>query len=192
MPPSALALRALAHPLRVHILELLSRHGPQTSSTIGKMVEQPSGVTSYHLRQLARHGYIQEVEGKGHGRERWWERVQGSVDFYSPDYVGSKFASQALQSVAIEFARQRLEALTNFLQANHQCLGPEWDSVGTIRTRTLRLSAEQTKRLTKEVDALIAQLSEEFEADQETALKHAVQLHFDAFPIVLPDDMSPD
>ena len=44
------ALKALAHPLRVRIFDLLSAHGPQTASSLASMLGETSGSTSYHLR----------------------------------------------------------------------------------------------------------------------------------------------
>jgi DNA-binding transcriptional ArsR family regulator len=66
------ALRALAHPLRSRLLGLLRLHGPATASQLGRAVGESSGSTSYHLRQLAAYGFVEEVEGEGTARERWW------------------------------------------------------------------------------------------------------------------------
>ena len=49
----ASALKALAHPLRVRILDLLAERGPQTASSLAALIGESSGVTSYHLRALA-------------------------------------------------------------------------------------------------------------------------------------------
>src|SRR3954471_15102943 len=73
------ALKALAHPLRVRLLETLSRYGAQTASNLAARLGESSGSTSYHLRQLARHGLVREVEGRGTARERWWERPPGPL-----------------------------------------------------------------------------------------------------------------
>src|SRR6188474_1094363 len=72
-------LKALAHPLRVQILDTLSIYGAFTASGLAERLGESSGATSYHLRQLERHGFVREVEGKGTGRERWWERVPGGI-----------------------------------------------------------------------------------------------------------------
>jgi DNA-binding transcriptional ArsR family regulator len=66
------AVRALAHPLRLRLLDLLRFDGPATATMLAGRVEESSGSTSYHLRQLARHGFIEEVAKRDGGRERWW------------------------------------------------------------------------------------------------------------------------
>ena len=52
------ALRALAHPLRVQIYDILSQYGPQTASSLAEKLGESSGSTSYHLRALAKHDLI--------------------------------------------------------------------------------------------------------------------------------------
>jgi len=73
------SLRALAHPLRVRMLDVLSTYGPQTASGLAERLGESSGSTSYHLRQLAQHDFIREVADRGNARERWWERVPGGI-----------------------------------------------------------------------------------------------------------------
>ncbi|WP_049578453.1 ArsR/SmtB family transcription factor [Streptomyces sp. SBT349] len=73
--PSLSGLKALAHPRRLQILERLTRHGPATSALLARGLDLNTGATSYHLRELARHGFVEETEGSGRGRERWWRAV---------------------------------------------------------------------------------------------------------------------
>src|ERR1700712_5859125 len=82
------ALKALAHPLRVEIFGVLSTYGPFTASGLAERLGESSGATSYHLRQLAKHGIIVEVEGKGSARERWWRMAPGGVTIGSPPEPG--------------------------------------------------------------------------------------------------------
>ncbi|GAB3008434.1 ArsR/SmtB family transcription factor [Saccharothrix stipae] len=65
-------LRALAHPLRQRIVRHLGQHGPATASILGQALGESSGATSYHLRMLARHAFVEEVPERARGRERWW------------------------------------------------------------------------------------------------------------------------
>src|SRR5690242_6940874 len=74
-PMDAAQLRALAHPLRLQLLELLSSDGPATASQLGRRLGESSGATSYHLRALHRAGMVEEAEQRN-ARERWWQRSQ--------------------------------------------------------------------------------------------------------------------
>ncbi|WP_369249619.1 ArsR/SmtB family transcription factor [Streptomyces sp. R41] len=76
------ALKALAQPRRQRMLQHLTVHGPATSATLARALGLNTGATSYHLRELARYGFVEEqVEGNGHGRQRWWRAVPGDRRF---------------------------------------------------------------------------------------------------------------
>ena len=66
------ALKGLAHPLRLRLLAELNARGSATASQLGAVLGESSGSTSYHLRQLHRHGFVEEDEDSGTGRERVW------------------------------------------------------------------------------------------------------------------------
>lgn len=68
------ALRALAHPLRLQLLEELAISGPLTATEIAERVGESPANCSWHLRQLAKFGYIEEAPG-GTGRQRPWRVV---------------------------------------------------------------------------------------------------------------------
>ena len=59
------ALRALAHPLRGKLLAALRIDGPATASMLARRYGESSGATSYHLRQLARYGFIEDDASRG-------------------------------------------------------------------------------------------------------------------------------
>lgn len=59
------------HPLRVALLDLLAEVGTVTSTQAAARLGHSSGLCSFHLRQLARHGLIEEAPHQG-GRARPW------------------------------------------------------------------------------------------------------------------------
>ena len=65
------ALRALAHPIRLQLLGQLRVHGQLTATQAGELIGESSASCSFHLRQLAKYGLVEEAGG-GHGRERPW------------------------------------------------------------------------------------------------------------------------
>ena len=75
-------VRALAHPLRLRMLESLS-DGPATASMLARELGESSGATSYHLRALAAAGLIVEDLDRRKGRERWWKREPQTVGLIS-------------------------------------------------------------------------------------------------------------
>ncbi len=75
-------VRALAHPLRLRMLESL-HDGPATASMLARELGESSGATSYHLRALAAAGLIVEDLDRRKGRERWWKREPSRVGLIS-------------------------------------------------------------------------------------------------------------
>jgi DNA-binding transcriptional ArsR family regulator len=73
-PPEELdpdALKAVTHPLRRRILGVLSA-GPATATKLAQALGENTGATSYHLRELARFGFVEDVPELARGKERWW------------------------------------------------------------------------------------------------------------------------
>lgn len=61
----------LAHPVRAALLELVRERGTLTSTEAARQLGHSSGLCSFHLRQLARYGYLEEAD-HGRGRVRPW------------------------------------------------------------------------------------------------------------------------
>src|ERR687887_279452 len=84
-PPEKFAdletVRALAHPRRLRIYHFLQVNGPATSARLARELGLNTGATSYHLRELADHGFVEEVPEQAHGRERWWRAVKMDLRF---------------------------------------------------------------------------------------------------------------
>jgi DNA-binding transcriptional ArsR family regulator len=75
------ALRALAHPRRLRIRQYLELNGPATSAMLARALGLNTGATSYHLRELAQHGFVEDVPERTHGRERWWRAAEVDLRF---------------------------------------------------------------------------------------------------------------
>jgi DNA-binding MarR family transcriptional regulator len=112
-------LKAFAHPLRQRMLTHLQRHGPATSADLAVRFDADRGATSYHLRQLARYGFIEEERSEG--RRKYWRFVPQDLrlprDFDDPDVT----------AVVEQIGRQWLERadrdLTGYL-TNRESYGP--------------------------------------------------------------------
>ncbi|AXK31720.1 ArsR family transcriptional regulator [Streptomyces armeniacus] len=99
------SLKALAHPLRLKILRALGTSGPATSTTLAERLGENTGTLSYHLRQLERGGFIEDVPGRTGGRERWWRAVR-NIDVRRPPQEELTDAERAIMG---ELDRMRLE-----------------------------------------------------------------------------------
>lgn len=61
------ALKALAQPRRQQILQRLTLHGPATSAILARALALNTGATSYHLRELARYGFVEDAAAEEPG-----------------------------------------------------------------------------------------------------------------------------
>lgn len=119
-------LRALAHPLRLALIEVLSVEGPQTATEAGQRLGESPASCSFHLRQLARYGFVEET-GEGRGRRRPWRMTQ----------IGTTYTGRS----ADEEESAAAELLTEMLQARwlerwrrwrrtSRSYPPPWQDVG--------------------------------------------------------------
>jgi len=176
------ALRALAHPLRVEIYDIISQYGPQTASSLAARLGESSGSTSYHLRALAKHDLIREVEGRGSGRERWWQRPAGGVTFTNPDAMKTASGRAATQLVMAEFFRRREEQLRNYVNGGVGMEGEAWQEASLVSTSTARMTAEQTQQLVDDIQRLIDAAVDAYR-DQQLEGARPVTIRADIFPL---------
>jgi predicted ArsR family transcriptional regulator len=136
---SATELRALSHPTRMALLELLEEEGPLTATQAGERLGESPANASFHLRTLARYGYVEEAPG-GHGRERPWQVVRRSNEIPG-DELGpeAKLAAGALLQLIRERDLQRLRAW----EATRDAYPKQWrDAAHEIRLITHLTAAE--------------------------------------------------
>ena len=176
------ALKALAHPLRVRLYSELSSFGPATASALGARLGESSGATSYHLRQLEKHGFVREDAERGNGRDRWWERVPGPIEFATAT-SGSAAALDAETLVEMEFSRLEDSRFTDYW-LRRDLLGSEWLGAAQASSANLLLSAVELSELGDEVLAVI----DRFRNRPEGEGRRRVDLVFRGFPVVRPDD----
>ena len=146
-------LRALAHPLRFRILEVL-REGPANSTVLAQRLSESTGATSYHLRQLARFGLIEEDESSSSARERWWRRREPMllIDTAADDL------DHAAEHVAIRATIfERDDEAVRALAANEQLLRSRPDTLLTGGWRVIATPDEiraLAEQVLEAVDAL--------------------------------------
>src|SRR6476659_2249670 len=64
----ARAMRALAHPARVAILDYLFKHGPATATQCAEIAGESPSDCSFHLRTLAKWGFVEALPARGRNR----------------------------------------------------------------------------------------------------------------------------
>lgn len=149
------ALRGLAHPLRGRILDQLLFHGPATATILGERLGESSGSTSYHLRQLARYGFIETDPGHSGGRERWWRARPGGWWMRGSEYLDNPETRPAAEAVLGRYFRGRRERFQNWNQMvlDHP-KAPDvqrWKTVASDSNSYLRLTPEEAAKFRDEL-----------------------------------------
>ncbi|MFE7442228.1 ArsR/SmtB family transcription factor [Streptomyces chartreusis] len=151
----ARSLRGLAHPLRMQLLDALRFGGPATASQLAEKLGESSGATSYHLRQLAAHGFVEDDPERGKGRERWWKAAVQGLRFDdallrdpNPDVRGA--ADLYLHEVATTQTRE----LSTWLGTRGEW-SQAWNRSADMSSMTLRLTPELADELAGKLHDLI-------------------------------------
>lgn len=187
------ALRALAHPVRVRLYDILSQQGPQTASSLAAMTGESSGSTSYHLRALAKHDLIREIPDRGTARERWWERPTGGVSFPGADTMRTPAGRAATQVVMGEFLDRRHEQLMRFVESTLRDELDPWAENALITSATVSLTVEQLREVNARIQRVIDDVVDEYRDDPDpgagsSSERRIVSLRAEAFPITTESD----
>lgn len=145
------AMRALAHPVRLALLEALADAGTLTATEAGERVGESPANASFHLRQLAKYGFVEEAEGAT-GRKRPWKlRHLGMRWTDVHDDAETAGAARALGNVVHE---RYLERAAQALHDRH-AQPEQWRSVTGVNQMRLYLTPEELKTLDDEILELL-------------------------------------
>jgi DNA-binding transcriptional ArsR family regulator len=148
------ALRALAHPLRNRLLGQLRMHGPATASQLGRSVGESSGATSYHLRQLEAYGFVEEVEGYGSARERWWRARHRMTSWEAADIVGQEGGDEVQDEMTRLELAGHARVLQGWQNTKHE-LDPAWTAAASLSDYAVRLRPDEAHDLAGELHAVM-------------------------------------
>ncbi|MHB8185735.1 MAG: helix-turn-helix domain-containing protein [Dermatophilaceae bacterium] len=152
-------LRAVAHPVRLGIMEQLAVHGPMTATELADRLDETPSNCSWHLRKLAEHGFVEEAEG-GTGRKRPWQAVSMGMRWgegdESPELAR---AGEALNALMIEREVARLVSS----RARGREDTPQWQEASTVTQSMLWLSADELNEINLVVRDLVMSKVDRFE-----------------------------
>jgi hypothetical protein len=156
------ALRALAHPLRGTLLGLLRLEGPSTATRLGQRLGESSGSTSYHLRQLANFGFVEEVAGEGTVRERWWCAVHRSTRWQTEDVLEEPGGREVVEELSHRQLTQQSRVLAAHAEQRED-LDDVWRAAVSLNDWSIRLSPARARDLADELNEVLARWRDEHE-----------------------------
>jgi predicted ArsR family transcriptional regulator len=177
------ALRAYAHPVRMRLMGLLRTEGPLTATRAADLLGESSGTCSFHLRQLAKYGLVEEAEG-GTGREKPWRATTTSTAWDTTgDSTPEMAAATSLLSTVV--AEQYFEQLARWLEASPG-EPAEWQRAAMLGDRLLYVTPAELEELR---DRMREMLDEYVERDLRPDLRPADARLISWLNIAFPNDL---
>src|ERR1700728_4328354 len=148
-------LRALAHPVRIALIGKLVLHGPLTAAEASELIDEPPSTCSFHFRQLAKYGVVEEAGG-GKGRAKPWRMTTIGLSVTARDDPASQLAEDAL----VRMVRERqFERYRTWLQTRAG-YPPRWREAGEDSEYVFYLTVEELEQLSSELTAILMPLFE--------------------------------
>ena len=151
--PTGAQLQTLAHPLRSRLLGALRFHGPATSTALAARLGTNSGATSYHLRQLAEAGLVEDDPERSNGRDRWWRAAHDATSWRSTDFDDDPDARAADDWLVRRQAHVAAGWLNDWLEGRNEW-SPEWRDAADQSDYHLDLTAEALRALMDDLRAV--------------------------------------
>lgn len=147
-------LHALAHPLRLRLLGALRLFGPATATELARRLDTNSGQTSYHLRQLAAVGLIEDDPDQSTARDRYWRAAHEVTSWTSRQFRDDPDDWAADTLLVGMAARQHAAWLDDALAARDDW-DPAWLGASDIGDAQLDLTPAGLRALNDELYAVI-------------------------------------
>jgi DNA-binding transcriptional ArsR family regulator len=183
-------MRALAHPIRLALLEVLGANGPLTATQAGELIGESPSSCSFHLRTLARHHFVEET-GDGRGRQRPWRLVSTGMNISDVRKDSESFVAAA--ALAQIVAERQLDRLQNWLVRRNE-VDQTWLDATSQSDFVGWLTAEELSEINDDVLAVLRRyhdrLSDPSLRPPDSQLVE--MLYFSFLPHFGPPDAEPD
>jgi DNA-binding transcriptional ArsR family regulator len=175
-------MRAMAHPLRLAILELFAVHETLTATQASEALGESPANCAFHLRTLGKYGVIEEAGG-GRGRERPWKEVSSTIRISTSSLKDkqAELAATALGQVTLDRWLARIkDAFSN------RDWPAEWEDGSNAHESVVYLTPAEMVSISEDIRALFTPyLSRRKNSPQRPA--GALPVEFDVFAFLRQD-----
>jgi DNA-binding transcriptional ArsR family regulator len=175
----ARAMRALAHPLRVALLEAVRRDGEITATRAAELLDESPGNMSWHLQTLAKYGFVEET-GKGRGRSRPWRATRESRSFDTgmaePETAA---AGEALERTILE----RVDTQLRQWWSRRLTYPVKWRRAAFMTDTVTYLTARELTAVMDEILAIYDRYADRKDSDKRPPGALPVHLHAHGNPL---------
>ena len=176
-------LRVLAHPLRSRLLSALRAFGPATATELAQRLQTNSGATSYHLRQLADVGLIEEQPEDAGGRRRCWRPAHDFTFYRESSFEGDTADRAAVDWLLGHHIRLVQRWTEDWLESRREW-PTEWRDAADQSDYEFALTAEGLAALNRDLHAVVERYRAEADPSAPGAEKCAIVLQ--SFPMPTP------
>lgn len=150
------AIRAVSHPVRLALIETLTLRGTLTATEAGELIGESPTTCSFHLRQLARYGFVEEAGG-GVGRARPWRMAHlGWTTSTGAEDAESDVAAEALGELALRRQIDRHESA----RRGRSALPAEWQEVREQSQTVWWVTPGEARQLQANISELLLRFRE--------------------------------
>jgi predicted ArsR family transcriptional regulator len=183
-------MRALAHPMRVALLEAIggSETGTLTATEASDLLGESPANCAFHLRTLAKYGFVEEAGG-GRGRERPWRLRYRRLELVPPHQdPETRLAAEATASIWLDRwlarARQRLMGMFRYPD--------EWQDAAIASESDIFLTAQEAKDLDGALQRLMEPYRDRrYDASQRPPGSLRYEVLFFGYPLSDPPETKP-
>lgn len=176
------SLRALAHPVRVSLIEALAVHGSLTATQASDLVGESPSNCSFHLRQLARFGMVEPAGPVG--RERPWRIAEGGISVDTEAMADAEFSSAAAAVNELWIARQAAAETAWVRQSGREAR--DWQFAAFSEFLVRWLSVEELAELQHDVDQLVRRYGERRDPGARPPDVRPIRIYVSGFPVGPP------
>jgi DNA-binding transcriptional ArsR family regulator len=177
----------MAHPLRLRLYYALAVAGSATATGLAERVGESVSLVSYHLRQLAKHGYVEpdpdhEAGAGGDGRERWWRTTTGGFSWYASDFAARPEEAQAAATVERQMDAHRAAYRQAWLDSRHAWSAAWRDAAISSDYPLLRMTPDELEEFGRQYTALLQTWRDHLADAPDDPDREQVMLLLQAFP----------
>jgi hypothetical protein len=145
------ALRALSHPTRWKLIELLGLERTATATRCADFTGESVASCSYHLNMLAKYGFVEQAEG-GTGREKPWKLTAYDQSWETEGLEPEgQLAAEALTDVFLDYEVGRMKEASR----RHDREPEEWRRHSRKTATITYLTVEELEQVSRELRAII-------------------------------------
>ncbi|MFC7547567.1 helix-turn-helix domain-containing protein [Plantactinospora sp. GCM10030261] len=145
-----LAMRAMAHPLRLKLHALVGREGTITAAEAARALGISQALASHHLRQLAKYGFVEPAEAPDN-RERPWRTTHSSTGYEPPSDPDGWDSIEVLERVILD----RVTVQFTDWQQRRAEADPRWAEHTGISQNLVYLTIDEMEDLRRAWEDLI-------------------------------------